>query len=371
LDQPIVGDDRGSVAVVDLNGKKKTLSGFWESLRGLAWNPRGDEVWFGAARSGIARALYAVALNGLERRVLSVAGGLSLRDVSPDGRVLVSRDNQKLGILFMGAGETKPRDLSWKDWSMVTDISPDGKEILFGEEGENSGLSYQVGLRPTDGSAPVILGSGTAQSLSPDGKWALAVMPPPTDQMVLLPTGAGNSKTLERGPVEHYQSTGARWLPDGKQVVFVGYEAGHGARCYAQSVEGGKAHPFTPDGMVLCNVSPNGSVLALTEDSRGLLYRSLSSEQPDQEVKFEPGELPSGWTADGKFIYLVRTLDTVTTISRFEIATGRRSLWKQLALPPTGNVMKSEGIAISPDGQSYAYTYGSGASDLYLVQGLK
>ena len=371
LDQPIVGDDRGSVAVVDLNGKKRTLSEFWESLRGLAWNPRGDEIWFGAARSGVARALYAVTLSGLERRVLSVAGGLSLRDVSRDGRVLVSRDNERLGILFMRAGETKALDLSWKDWSMVTDISPDGKKILFGEEGENSGLSYQVGLRPTDGSAPVILGTGTAQSLSPDGKWALAVMPPPTDQLVLLPTGPGTQKTLERGSVEHYQSTGARWLPDGKRIVFVGYEAGHGARCYAQSVDGGKAQPFTPDGVVLCNISPTGGILALTEESRGLLYRSLSSEQPDQEFKFEPGEVPSGWTADGKSIYLVRTLDTATTISRFEIATGRRSLWKQLALPQTGNVMKTEGVAISPDGQSYAYTYGSGASDLYLVQGLK
>ncbi len=56
---------------------------------------------------------------------------------------------------------------------MVKSITSDGKQILFGEEGENSGLSYQVGLRPTNGSAPVILGSGDAQSLSPDGRWAL------------------------------------------------------------------------------------------------------------------------------------------------------------------------------------------------------
>ena len=87
---------------------------------------------------------------------------------------------------------------------MVTDISPDGKRILFGAEGENSGFSYQVGLRPTDGSAPVMLGAGAAQSLSPDGKWALSIMPPPNDQIVLLPTGAGSPKTLDRGPVEHY-----------------------------------------------------------------------------------------------------------------------------------------------------------------------
>ena len=303
--------------------------------------------------------------------MLGVAGGLSLRDISRDGRVLVARDNERLGILFMGAGETQPRELSWKDWSMVTDISTDGKEILFGAEGENSGLSYQVGLRPTDGSAPVILGSGVAQSLSPDGKWALSVVPPPNDQVVLLPTGAGSPKPLDRSSVEHYRYTGARWLPDGKQVVFVGYEAGHGARCYIQSVEGGLPHAFTPDGMEFCSVSPSGSILALTEDSRALLYSSASSERAVREFKFEPGESPSSWTADGKFVYLVQTSRVPATIARFEIGTGRRSLWKQLLLPPTGTVMKGEGVAVSPDGESYAYTYESGSSDLYLVQGLK
>jgi eukaryotic-like serine/threonine-protein kinase len=369
LDHPSVPDDRGSVAVVDLNGNKRTLSVFWESLRGLAWSPHGDEVWFAAARSGVSRALYAVTLNGRERRVLTVAGGLSLRDISHEGRVLISRDNGRLGIAFVGAGETEPRELSWEDWSMATDISPDGKRILFGAEGETSGFSYQVGLRPTDGSAPVILGPGGAQSLSPDGKWALSIMPPPNNQIVLLPTGAGSPKTLERGPVDHY--VGAKWFPDASQIVFVGYEAGHGPRCYVQSVEVGKPRAFTPDGMMLCTVSPSGRILAVTEDFRALLYNSQSSQQPDKEFKFEQGEIPSAWTSDGKFLYLVRTMEAPATITRFEIATGHRSLWKQVPLPPANAGMKSEGVVITPDGQSYAYTYSSHSSDLYLVLDLK
>jgi eukaryotic-like serine/threonine-protein kinase len=371
LDHPIFPDDRGSVAIVDLNGNKRTLSGFWESLRGLAWSPRGDEVWFAATRSGLARALYAVTLGGRERKVLSVAGGLSLRDISRDGRILLSRDNERLGIQFMGPSDAEPRELSWEDWSIVTDISPDGKRILFGAEGENSGLSYQVGLRPTDGSAPVMLGMGSAQSLSPDGKWAISVMPPPDDQIVLLPTGAGNPKTLARGPVEHYMYAGARWSPDNKQIVFVGYEAGHGPRCYIQSVEGGKPRAFTPDGIVRCSVSPGGRILALTEDSRALLYSSPSSENPDKEFKLEQREMPSGWTSDGKSLYLVRTLEPPATIMRFDIASGNRSLWKQLLLPPARTGMKTEAVVITPDGQSYAYTYSNHSSDLYLVQGVK
>jgi eukaryotic-like serine/threonine-protein kinase len=38
LDYPIQGDDSGSLAVVDLSGKKKTLSEGWYSSQGLAWS---------------------------------------------------------------------------------------------------------------------------------------------------------------------------------------------------------------------------------------------------------------------------------------------------------------------------------------------
>jgi DNA-binding winged helix-turn-helix (wHTH) protein/Tol biopolymer transport system component len=371
LDHPVVPDDRGTVVLVDLKGGIKTLSGFWESERGLAWSPRGDEVWFAAARSGISRTLYAVNLSGRERPILNVAGGLSLQDISRDGRILLERDNERLGILFMGAGEKEPRELSWKDWSIAMDISPDGKQVLFGEEGENSGFSYQVGLRPTDGSPPVILGPGTAQSLSPDGRWALSIIPAPNDQIVLLPTGAGTPKTLERGAIEHYQFAGARWFPDSKQIVFVGSESSHGQRCYVQSIDAGKPRAFTPDGMAFCSVSPDGRILALTDNGRALLYTSESSGKPEKEFNLEPGELPSGWTQDGKFLYVSQARHGPMTLTRLELASGHRQLWKQLPVPPENTIMKSESVLVTPDGQSYAYTYSRHLSDLYVVQGLK
>ena len=373
VDHPVVPDDRGSLTLVDLHGTRKVLSGFWESMRGLAWNPRGDEIWFAAARSGVSRALYAVSLNGRERRVLSLAGGLSLRDISRDGRVLLTRDNERLGMLFMGPGEKTPRELSWKDWSIAVDISPDGKQILFGEEGEDSGSSYQVGLRPTDGSPPVILGPGVAQSLSPDGKWALSIMPPPDDQVVLLPTEAGSPKPLERGSIERYEFAGARWSPDAKRIVFAGYESGHGSRCYAQSIEGGDPRAFTPDGIVFCSVSPNGLVLALAEDHRALLYASISAEKPDKEFRLEASEWPVGWSPDGKFLYLARVGQTPVTITRFEVASEHRQEWKQVVPPieQENMEMKCEDVVITPDGKYYAYTYMYHASDLYLVQGLR
>ena len=51
-EHPIVGDNRGDVAVVDRAGKKTTLAAGWEDLGGLAWSPDGREVWFTALDVG-------------------------------------------------------------------------------------------------------------------------------------------------------------------------------------------------------------------------------------------------------------------------------------------------------------------------------
>ena len=52
LDHPMWRDDRGSLAVFDLEGHAKTLATGWASAQGLAWSPRGDEILVGAARDG-------------------------------------------------------------------------------------------------------------------------------------------------------------------------------------------------------------------------------------------------------------------------------------------------------------------------------
>jgi len=371
LDHPVYPDDRGSVAVVDLKGHKRTISGFWESERGLAWSPNGDEVWFAATRSGVGRALYGVTLSGQERRLLSVAGGLSLHDVSRDGRVLLTQDNSRLGVRFIAPGLSEPRELSWLNWSLAAGISPDGRQLLFGEEGENAGLSYQVGLRRTDGSAPVILGEGIAQSLSPDGHWALSVVPPPDDQLLLLPTGPGNPKPLERGPIEHYQFIRAGWFPDGKHVFFAGKEAGHQQRCYIESVDGGKPRPLTPEGIAFCSVAPDGTLLALTEDFRARVYPPGAGTNPQREIQLNQGEVPIGWTRDARFVYLVESALQPPSLVRLELGTGKRQLWKQMPTPPPNTLIKADDVVITPDGQSYAYTYEFCLSDLYLVRGVK
>jgi eukaryotic-like serine/threonine-protein kinase len=57
IDHPQPRDDGGSVAVVDMAGKKTTLSEGWDSIQGLAWSPDGSEIWFTATRTGGDRSL--------------------------------------------------------------------------------------------------------------------------------------------------------------------------------------------------------------------------------------------------------------------------------------------------------------------------
>src|SRR5262249_3377456 len=41
LEHPLEGDDAGFVEIIDPNGQKRVLGGFWFSVRGLAWDPSG------------------------------------------------------------------------------------------------------------------------------------------------------------------------------------------------------------------------------------------------------------------------------------------------------------------------------------------
>src|SRR4029078_8823202 len=151
LDHDQLGDSGGSVSVVDLNGRKTTLSPDWKSLQGLAWSPSGGEVWFTGSRTGKggSSTLYAVTLSGRQRTVFSAPGTLKLNDISRDGqRVLLTRGTTRGGII--GVDDGKDSDLSWYDYSTLADLSADGKTLLFYEWGEAVGASATVFIRKTD-----------------------------------------------------------------------------------------------------------------------------------------------------------------------------------------------------------------------------
>ncbi|PYV65694.1 MAG: hypothetical protein DMG97_31585, partial [Acidobacteria bacterium] len=192
IDHNLLGDDGGTISVVDLNGKKSDLTERWASALGAAWSPSGDEIWFTATATGFSRSLRGITLSRRLRELLSAPGTLTLHDVTSGGRALISRDAMRAGAIGLAPGENKERDLSWQDWTVPIDVSEDGRQILFIEAGEAGGGEYAVFSRDTTGTSAVRLGQGSATAFSPDGKWTLVlrqnVTPP---DFVLLPTGVG------------------------------------------------------------------------------------------------------------------------------------------------------------------------------------
>ncbi len=132
----VAGGDDGRVVILDSHGNRKVSSSFYSSVEGVAWAPSGSEVWFSAVPAGSARSIYALDLSGKERLIYRSPGGLTIHDISRTGLVLLTADKARLGISALPPGETRERSLSWFDWSLLADMSPDGKTIIFSETGE-------------------------------------------------------------------------------------------------------------------------------------------------------------------------------------------------------------------------------------------
>jgi dipeptidyl aminopeptidase/acylaminoacyl peptidase len=370
LDHPARGDDGGSVAVVDRSGARTTLSSGWISAQGLAWSPSGEEIWFTATKAGVGRALHAVDLSGRERLLARVPATLTLFDTARDGRVLLKREIARTEITGHIAGDSQERELSWFDSSLPAALSKDGKMLLFAEVGEAGGATYGVYIRGTDGSPAIKLGDGNPTALSPDGKWALCITHTSPEQLYLLPTKAGASRVVTNDEIDHIV---AAWHPDGKRIVFSGSESGHAIRIYIQDVEGGKPRAITPEGGGTLGiiVSPDGKlVLGNGPDGKRYFFPVDGGEaQPVPGLK--PGEFIDGWSEDGRSFLAQNFAGLPGVISRVDLATGKRTIWKEIVPADSAGVDSIAGVEITPDAKSYVYSYVRTLSDLYVVEGVK
>lgn len=370
IDHPLAGDDAGSVTLVDLAGNKRTLSSEFYTAQGLVWSPDGKELWFTATITGIDRVLYAVDLSGHQRLVARVPGDLRLLDIGHDGRVLLARDNTRRGLIGLAAGDTSERDLSWLDWSYPSDLSTDGKTLLFREEGEGGGLRYTGYLRQTDGSPAVRLAEGRAFALSADGRWVLSTTSDAVGKLVVLPTRAGEPQTLSGKPMNY---VGARWFPDGKHFLFSGNEPDHGVRLYVQDLAGGKPLAISPEGTygLAYLISPDGKeVAAVGPDQKGYLY-PVGGGDPRLIPSLGAGELPVAWSSDGHSIFVYRSAELPAKVDLIELSSGRRTHWKELRPSDPAGVEFIGPILMTADARTYVYGYRRLLSDLYVVEGLK
>lgn len=370
LDHPVPDDDRGSVVTIDREGVRTTLSSDWASLEGLAFSPSGDEVWFTGTKVGADLALYAVTLGGRERLVHRSPGRLVLRDIGRDGRVLLARHTFRLEIRALIDGEKSERDLSWFELPLLTDLSEDGRQIVFCESGDAGGPGYGVFLRATDGTPPVRLGDGRPFDLSPDGRWVLARPVRPPFELTMLPTGAGESRVLKDEGLQDIRWAG--WFPDGRRLLILASQAGRLPRMWVQELPTGTPRAVTPEGATGKDpvISPDGRFVVAFPSGvmRGLRY-AVDGGEPEPIAGLEDNEYPVQWTDDGALY--VRKGGIPAKITRIDAASGQRTPWKEIAPADPAGVWSMVRVMMTRDGRSYAYGFSRSLSELYLVDGLK
>jgi len=365
------GDDEGSVAVIAADGKDsnidKKLSSDWSSVEGILWSPAGDEIWFASSDSGFAANARAVTLSGKLRTITNVPGGMWLQDMR-NGTALTITQHKRIGIRGVAPGGKEERELGWFGWSVLRDISRDGRKILFSEEADGGGPNYTVFVRDTDGSPPVRISDGDTLAISPDSKWVIT-KPAKGGPLKLVPTGAGEPRQLTHDAVSYSLAT---WLVDGKRVLAAGIEPGHGARDYLIDVSTGDSKPITPEGVVGVNLSPDDRSTAVlgSHGKWGIWPLNGSSIHPIPGLDSRYDVI--GWSPDGASVYAAsnRADQHTAKVYQVNVGTGKIELWKTFGAEAGAGAYAGEPL-LSSNGSAYAYIYIQQLSEAYVVTGLK
>ena len=172
VDHGIVGDDRGTVSVVDLQGHRRVLTQDFESAQGLAWSPNGKEIWVGASDAAELNSIRAVDLSGHLRLVTAGPIRMHLQDIADDGQVLLTAEVLQYQV---GVGDSKSgaiRDLSAFEYTSLANLSDDGSMILINSFDVAGDTNYRLYVQRTEGSSPC--SSATApepRSLPTENGW--------------------------------------------------------------------------------------------------------------------------------------------------------------------------------------------------------
>ncbi len=358
FDHPQGGNNDGYVKIVDANGRLRVTGPFVRGAGPLAWSRDGSEVWYDG--------IQATSLAGKTRQVWA-SPNAGLHDVARDGRVLFDETAGRREMVGVAAPGASARNLTALNWSFPTDISTVTGTVLFYEQQVEPSAIY---TRKLDGSPAVRIGDGEGYGISPDGKQVVTVKLPDRRPITLLPTGAGEAGTLDIG---NLTCQWANWFPDGKRLLINAYEPGHSKRLYIQEVSGGRPRAISPEGVGITgqSISPDGrSIIALGPEARLAVYPAEPGE-PRVIPELDRADASMGWTADSRSIYVMRLSGVPGVVQIVDVATGRRTPWKEF-LPPDPTGVEQVGPAvITPDQKAYVYSYRRTLGDLVLATGIR
>ena len=360
-------------------------------MTGIAWSPDGTQLYVSGTETTAPPSLYAVNVaTGAIRLVTRLTDSILLFDVSPRHELLLSTASWRAALMWKTPDPPPPPaapgsdpavpvpappstpevEASWFDWSILADLSADGRTILFSETREGGGAKAAVYLRRADEPAPVRLADGVGDALSPDGKWALVHQ---GSKLVLVPTGPGDARELK---IDGVFEPGAAWLPDSRRVI-VGGAVDKGAyRLHVidtldESIKPVSSENIFSGGSRAFVVSPDGRFVAGMTSEETVALHPVDGSAATPVSGVEKGEIPIQWSADGASILVYRPTVRPARIFRVTLATGARELWRELAPADLAGVYKISPVLVTPNGDAWAYNAMRNLADLYVAEGLK
>jgi Tol biopolymer transport system component len=360
----VPGSQAGSIHVVNVaTGVEELVSREFASLSGLAWNPAGTEIWFAAAPKGTTRSIYALGLNGRLRYVYGAPAVLTLQDISAEGEVLVTRDSSNVATYIRPLNGSSPQtELPGDDWTILGDVTPDGRRIVFSDSGVGE-QKPSVYVHQQGAQAPTWLGDATLPAaISPDGAKVVASTNDVCRHLILFPLDGGGARTMTP---EELCVTRVMWL-DNSRLVVSGERAGAPSRCFLQTLDG-TPQPITPPGFLcLLRAYDQRRVLA----RGGNAYYAIDSEGKESPRKLDLDALSysvAGWIDED-------TIAAFRDSNPIEVAFFRPdgALKRAYRFDRPANVESIlRGRVFGAGNPTFVYSVHHMLSELYLIHGLK
>jgi serine/threonine protein kinase len=360
-------DPAGEVRIATADGKSsRPLTPRFANCRGLAWNRRTGEIWFTISGDGTtAGGLRAVTPSGKPRAVYSLPGDFVLQDVSPEGDLCLLTSSENRTALMLRRAGGSLQNLSWFNQTFVTDISPDGKSLLF----YDGGLEVPFGswIRSVDGGDAVRLGEWDEPKFSPDGKWIVALTPnrlgPP--QILLHPNGPGQTRQLTSSPASHSAPSFA-----GTRTILFVQVVGDLKEIWRMETDGtGSRRLAAACDSPIANRAAD-SFVCVGENRRSLFAYPIEAGQGRLVYELPAGEQfrYARWSDQGDRILAVTDKGRI-----LELSASGSALLSEDQLPLPGSEVNSTifAAALAERGALQAFSIARFASSLYLLAGLE
>lgn len=298
----------------------RKLMTFPEMPRSLRFSPDGQRLRFSLVPPGKnTTSLWEMKIDGTGLRPMFAGwkptATVCCGDWSPDGRYYIFEVQSPGGTKDLWAVREERSWLRKKQepspltngpmWYSDVVFSPEGKRVFA-----NGTLVHGELVRydaKAERFSPFLSGASAGEAdFSPDGRSIVYVSYPELTLWRARTDGSGKTQ-ITFWPT---YATLPRWSPDGKQIAFIGMDAGKRWKIYLISPEGGTPQELLPDDREEADInwSPDGKRIAFGRPSYGVDLGELEIQVFDwttRQVSTIPGSrglFSPRWSPDGRYL---------------------------------------------------------------------